>query len=445
MFVLPFRLRVWFTGAMNGHRNGLGRQVRIVVWICFGLALPGARGADWPQWRGPQRDGLSRESALLKEWPKEGPVRLWQTQEAGRGYSTPAVVGDFLYLLGNDGTDHEFVEALSAKDGKRIWTTALGKVGNPDQQPNFPGARSTPTLDGDNLYALSSDGDLVAVTAAAGAVLWRRNLRGDFHGKPGTWAYSESPLIDGDTLVCTPGGRESTVVALNKRTGALLWKAPTPAGDDAAYASAIVVEADGVKQYVQMLQKGLVGFGAADGKILWRYERTVSRYGANIPTPVARGGEIYSSGAGTGGGLVRLSGNGGGLKPEEIYFSPKLPTAIGGAVLVGDYLYGANGQGLECVNFKTGTIQWEDPALGATALCYADGLLFLHSEGGEAGLVEARPDGYHGKGRFKLAGVPERSSPMEKAWTYPVVANGRLYLRDHSLIWCYDIRASSRL
>jgi outer membrane protein assembly factor BamB len=184
----------------------------LLVSAILGVFSLGAWAADWPQWRGPQRDGISKETGLLKGWPKEGPKQLWQEKDIGFGYSTPAVVGDHLYLLSNKGDD-EFVQSLAVKDGKQGWSTRIGKVG-PNRVPQYPGARSTPTVDGQVLYALGSDGDLVCLTTATGAQKWKKNLRSDFGGKPGAWAYAESPLIDGDVLVCTPGGKEATLVAL---------------------------------------------------------------------------------------------------------------------------------------------------------------------------------------------------------------------------------------
>ena len=411
------------------------------IALCLSLASTLLPAADWPQWRGPHRDGVSAETGLLKEWPPGGPKLRWQIKESGSGYSTPAVVGDRLYVLGNMGLDDEFAQALSVQEGKREWRTRLGKVGNPNQKPKFPAARSTPTVDGELLYAFGSDGDLACLETATGKVRWQKNVRTEFGGKPGTWAYSESPLVDGDVLVCTPGGSEATLLALNKKTGPLLWKAHVPGGDEAAYASAIIVEAAGLKQYVQMLQKGLVGVDAKTGKFLWRYDKVISRYGANIPTPIARDGKIFCAGAGTGGALIKLNAKEGAVEPEQVYFSPKLPTAIGGAVLVGDYLYGTGGQGMLCVEFNTGNIKWEDRALGAASLCLADGRLYLHSEKGEVALVEPTPDGYHEKGRFVPSDQPNHSDPMEKSWAYPVVANGLLYIRDHNLLWCYEVQA----
>lgn len=239
-----------------------------VALIAFSL-IGGA--ADWPQFRGPQRSGASQEKGLLQEWPKEGPRLLWQIKNIGEGYGTPAVIGERIYLVSSSGVDNEFVQALSSKDGKQIWTTTLGKVGNPDQKPPYPKGRSTPTVDGAFLYVFSSDGDLACLEAKNGKLIWKKNVRTEFGGKAGIWAYAESPLIDGDAVVVTPGGSDATILKLNKKTGAIIWKSAIPGGDAAGYSSLAVVEADGRRQYVQFLEKGLVGADATTGQFLWRY------------------------------------------------------------------------------------------------------------------------------------------------------------------------------
>ncbi len=397
--------------------------------------------ADWPQWRGPNRNGISPETGLLQAWPKEGPRLLWKVSGIGAGYSTPSVVGDHLYLLANEGLQNEFVAALAVRDGQKAWTSRLGSVGNPKQQPNFPAARSTPTIDGDWIFALGSDGDLVCLRRADGKIRWHKHLRTDFGGQPGAWAYAESPLVDGEAVICSPGGAQATVLALDKRTGEVLWKCALPEADEAAYASAIVVDIGGPRQYVQLLQKGLVGLEARTGKLLWRYGKPVSRYNANIPSPTAAGGCVYVGSAGTGGGAVKLVARDGGIVPQELYFSAKLSTAIGGVVKVGDFLYGTTAQSLQCIEFSTGQVKWEARALGAASLCVAGGWLYLHGENGEVGLVEPAPEGYREHGRFTPPGQPGHANPMEKAWAYPVVAGGRLYLRDHGTLWCYEVAA----
>jgi outer membrane protein assembly factor BamB len=405
------------------------------------LASTAAPAADWPQWRGPHRDGISQEKGLLKEWPEGGPKLLWQVKDIDAGYSTPAVVGGRIYLQSNGDKD-EFVLALDEKDGKQIWKAPLGKVGK-NIGPQYPGTRSTPTVDGDVLYALGSDGDLVCVGTSDGKERWRKNLRSDFGGKPGMWAYSESPLIDGDVLVCTPGGKDATLVALNKKDGSLVWKSAVPGGEQAAYASVIVARVGGAKQYVQFLQKGVVGVDARTGKFLWRYAAT-GKSPANIPTPIAQDGFVYTGTSMSGGGLVKLTAENGAVTPEQVYYGAKLPTSIGGAVLVGEYLYGTNMQGLLCVEFKTGNVKWQDRSVGAASLCCADGRLYLHGENGKVALVEATPDGYREKGRFAPPDPPRHERAREMAWTYPVIANGRLYVRDLNVLWCYDVKENAK-
>jgi outer membrane protein assembly factor BamB len=419
--------------------NARGRCAVIVMlaFILTGTCVVSAD--DWPQWRGPNRDGVSRETGLLKEWPKDGPKLVWQIKNLGGGFSTPSIVGGRLYLLDNKGVDDEFVKALDVKDGREIWSIRIGKVGNPDQKPPYWAARSTPTVVGDVLYALGSDGDLACLETATGKERWRRSLRADFGGQPGLWAYSESPLVDGDVLVCTPGGKDATMVALDIKTGEVVWKCALPEGDDAAYASAIVIEAAGARQYVQLLDKGLVGVSAKSGKLLWRYAKPVSPYKANIPTPLADAGAIYVASAGTGGGAVKVQAKDGKFEAEQLYFEAKLPTAIGGTVKIGDYLYGTTGQALVCLEFATGKIKWQDRALGAASLCYAGDRLYLHGENGEVALVEPSADEYREKGRFTPPDQPKHTN--EKAWAYPVVANGRLYIRDLGTLWCYDVKA----
>jgi outer membrane protein assembly factor BamB len=401
--------------------------------------------SDWPQWRGPQRNGVSQESGLLKQWPSGGPKLLWQVNDIGDGYSTPAVVGTRIYLMSNRGMDNEFVQALSTEDGKPIWTTRVGNVGNPEQNPPYAKARSTPTVDGDFIYALGSDGDLACLEAKSGKIRWQKSIRKEFGGQPGEWAYAESPLVDGDVVVVTPGDAQATMVALNKKTGAVIWKSAIPGGDQAGYASAIVVQGGGRKQYVQLLSKGIVGVDAKTGQFLWRYKE-VAKGPAQYFTPIGRDGYVYGGALGVGGGLVRLKVDGGGVAAEQVYFTRGLPNGIGGAVLVGDYLYGTEpAQQLLAVEFTTGKVKWKTESFGWASIAYADGLLYLHNVNGDVALVEATPEAYHEKGRFTPPAQPKHKQAgqfAEMAFAYPVIANGRLYIRDLGTLWAYDIKAS---
>jgi outer membrane protein assembly factor BamB len=295
-----------------------------------------------------------------------------------------------------------------------------------------------PTVDGDRIYALDSDGDLVCLDKAKGTIQWQKNVRTEFGGQPGIWAYSESPLVDGNAVVVTPGGSDASMVALNKRNSDVIWKSAIPGAQQAAYSSIVTADIGGKKQYVQFLQKAVVGVDAKTGAFLWQYEKPAQGSPANIPTPVVFGNYVFAASARCGGGLIKLSADGGKVEPEPVYFESKVPGAIGGAVKVGDYLYGTT-QSLMCLEFLTGKLKWEERALGTASLLFADGRLYLHSENGEVGLVEATPEGYHEKGRFTPADAPNRGN--SKAWAYPVVANGRLYIFDTGNLYCYDIKA----
>lgn len=411
------------------------------ISLCFS-SLP-VTAADWPQWRGPQRDGNSKDTGLLKQWPAEGPKLLWQVNDIGDGYSTPIVVGNRIYLMSNNGMENEFVAARSTNDGKLIWTTRVGNVGNPNQNPPYPKARSTPTLDGNFLYALGSDGDIACLEAKTGKIRWTKKIRKEFGGIPGEWAYAESPLVDGDLVIVTPGGAEATMVALNKKTGALVWKSAIPGADPAGYASAIVVQGGGRKQYVQLLTKGIVGVDAKTGQFLWRYA-DAAKGPAQYFTPITRGEFVYGGVLGIGGGMVRLKQDASGVAAEQVYLTRGLPNGIGGAVLVGDHIYGTEAQRkLVAADFVTGKMKWEAPDFGWGSIAAADGLLYVHLISGEVVLVDASADGFRQKGKFTPPNPPKKKQVgqfPEAAFSYPVIANGRLYIRDLGTLWVYDIK-----
>jgi outer membrane protein assembly factor BamB len=388
---------------------------------------------------------VSKETGLLKQWPAGGPKLLWQVNDLEDGYSTPVVVGTRLYYLSNTGMENEFVQSRSTVDGKVIWTTRVGNVGNPNQNPSYPKARSTPTIDGNYLYAFGSDGDIACLEVKTGKIRWTKNVRKEFAGQPGEWAYAESPLVDGDLVIVTPGGPEATMVALNKKTGAPVWKSAIPNGEPAGYASAIVVQAAGRKQYVQLLSKGMVGVDAKTGQFLWRYA-DVAKGPAQYFTPVALGEQVYCGALGVGGGMVQLKANANGVSAEQVYFKRGLPNGMGGAVVIGDHLYGTDvTQKLVAAEFTTGKVAWEQANFGWGSVASADGLLFVHLISGDMALVEATPAGYREKGRFTPPNPPKKKQVgqfPEGAFAYPIVANGVLYVRDLGTLWAYDVRAS---
>jgi outer membrane protein assembly factor BamB len=421
-------------------------RTRILALLACGLAglTLTAPAADWPQWRGPNRNGISEETGLLREWPKDGPKLVWKTTDVLGGYSTPSVVGDRIYTIGSKGQD-EFAIAVGVKDGKEVWKTRVGPVGK-NTGPQYPGSRSTPTVEGERVYCLGSDGDLVCLTADKGDVVWKKSYRKDFGGQPNNWAYAESPLIDGDVLVCTPGGTSATLAALSKKTGEVIWKSPLKKIDRAANASVIVAEAGGRKQYVAFVGLGLeaagtggvVGVDAKTGAELWRYTKT-SDQAANIMTPVFHDGSVFNAAVRVGTALLKLKPEGDGVKAEEVYFERGLRFGSGAVVVVGGHLYGVSDQGrqaqLVCIDFATGKTKWQSRSVGPASIIYADGLLFLRGEAGEVALVEASPEGYKEKGRFRQ---PDRAK--ETAWQHPVLSDGKLYIRDQNVLLCYDVK-----
>ncbi len=405
------------------------RKVLFLVLVLPSLA------ADWPQWRGPDRSGISKDTGLLKEWPRDGPPLRWKATDIGTGYSSPAVVGGRVYLQ-TTRNNEELALALDEKTGTQVWSTAVGKVGR-NEGPQYPGTRATPTVDGDRLYCLASDGELNCLDIE-GKVLWHKNLARDLAGKVGNWAYSESVLIDGDKVVCTPGGSEATLAALDKKTGEVVWKGAVPGGGIADYASIMPVEVAGRRQYVQFLREGVVGMDAKTGKFLWRYDRPVDP-GANILTPVVQDDKVFTSGSRTGGGMVRLSAEGDGVKAAEVWFDKAVAPSIGGAVLVDGHLYGTSGQTLFCVEFVSGRVKWTNRSVGPASVCFADGRLYVRGyNSGEVALIEPSPEAYKEVGRFRQ---PDRSKIQ--AWPHPVVANGGLYLRDQGVLLCFDVSAKS--
>jgi outer membrane protein assembly factor BamB len=409
------------------------------VLLAWGLSASssttGKPGAfDWPQWQGPDRTALSRETGLLKRWPKGGPPLLWKATGLGGGYGTPSVAAGRILGLGFRGPD-EVVWALAEGGGKELWTKRIAAAKPAAGREAREGSRSTPTVEADRLYALGENGDLVCMKVANGEEIWHQNLVKDYGGRVPRWGYSESPLIDGEKLICTPGGKDATLVALDKMSGKLLWKAKVPQGDGAAYASVAIVTVNGQRQYVQLLQHGLVGVSAMDGKFLWRYNRPANGI-ANCSTPVVQGQRVFAaSGYGTGGGLVKLGREGKATQVDEIYFTKHMKNQHGGMVLVDGYLYGENGGLLACLEFLTGNVMWEDRRPGKGSITYADGRLYYRNERGPMYLVEANPKRYVELGHFDQ---PDRSG--KPTWPHPVIANGRLYLRDQDVLLCYDVK-----
>ncbi len=405
------------------------------LWLfgILGLGIASyALADDWPQWRGPNRDGICGEVGLLKEWPSGGPKLLWKATGLGEGFSGPAVVGDQLYSMGAAG-GQEWVFCLDlTKGGKPVWGTPLGPVRH--QGSGYPGPRSTPTIDGERLYALGISGDLVCLDLRSGKLIWRVDLVKDFGGAIPNWGYSESVLVDGPLVLCTPGGQRATVAALNKNDGRPVWAAPV--GDPAAYSSIIKVRLAQVPQYVTLTGKGVIGVDAKDGTPLWRYDRPANST-ASIPTCIHYGQTIFgASGYGTGGGTVWITRTPQGFNAKEMYFTKDMQNHHGGVIRVGDYIYGASNPGLlTCINYRTGETVWKDRGPGKCAILYADGMLYCRDEKGPITLVEATHEGYRQRGRFDQPNRSER-----EAWPHPVIAGGKLFIRDQDVLLCYEVK-----
>jgi outer membrane protein assembly factor BamB len=467
--------------------------ITAIVVIATGSSL----AVDWPQWRGQNRDGKSAEAGLLKEWPNDGPPLAWKIDKLGGGYSAPSIAAGQIFGMSNRGED-EVVWALSETDGKELWVTRLGPAVSQRASQGKEGPGCTPTVDGERLYVVGLGGNVACLQVKDGKIIWQISMTEEFDGSVPRWSYRESPLIDGDKVICTPGGEDAIIVALNKLTGETIWKSKLPdspsgeseapggfgggragpggapsgaergrgrprggrggsggrrggfggfgGGAGAAYSSIIAIDFAGQRQYVQLTGKTLTGIAASDGKFLWRYDKPANRMGINCATPIFHDGMVFASSAyGAGAGLVKLSKDAnGGVNAEEVYSISEMQNHHGGMILLDGYLYGASGGNeggaLICLDFKTGKIMWDQResagrrAKGSVAL--ADGRLYYRMENGNVVLIEPSPKQYIEHGRFEQ---PDRS--RAPAWPHPVIANGKLYIRDQDVLLCYDIKA----
>lgn len=411
----------------------------LAAWILM-LSLPlhaagPAPDADWSQWRGPKRDGISPDTGLLKQWPADGPPLAWKTTGIGTGYGSVTVLGDRLFTMGDIG-EVSNIQAINTSDGKILWTAPIGKTNDDDKKNQWDGNRGSPATDGKLIIALGAKGELVCVDTS-GKEKWRKDMYKDFSGAVGHWNYSESPLLDGDNVIVTPGGSKGAVVALKKESGETVWRC-TEITDAAEYTSLVPVEIGGQRQYLLLTQKTLAGIAAKDGKVLWKTARLGKT--AVIPTPIYKDGLVFvTSGYGVGCNAFKVNESGGTFAVEEVYSGIQIANHHGGVILVGDHLYELEDKGeLRCVEFKTGKVVWQNKSVGKGSIAYADGHFVARSEGkkGDIALVEATPTGYKETGRFKLpafSGNPQ--------WSHPVIIGGHLYIRDEDTLYAYDVKA----
>jgi outer membrane protein assembly factor BamB len=419
-------------------------SLKIITVSALAILANTALAKDWPQWRGPDRTGLSAEKGIIKSWENSAPKLLWNVKGSGRGFSSVSIADGVLYTSGNF-EGGQGVSAFSIKDGKLLWQTPVTDF---VPEHGYQGARSAPTVDGDHLYVTTSNG-VIACLSTQGKVVWSKDFKKEWQGKMMSgWGFSESPLVDGDRVVCTPGGNEAFMVSLDKKTGTARWKTkidPDDLGkkgkDGAGYGSIVISNGGGVKQYVQMTGRGVIGIRAKDGRYLWNYNK-VANSTANIPTPVVEGDHVFcSTGYGTGSALLKLVKKGSGAVAEEVYFlKPKtLQNHHGGLLLIDGHIYGAhkhNGGDPICVEMKSGEVKWgpeKGVGHGSASVTYVDGHLIYRYQSGHVALVKASPKGYELKGSFMPAHQEAES------WAHPVVSDGKLYLREQDHIMCYQL------
>ncbi len=402
------------------------RTILILAALTLTLTLP-ALAIDWPQWRGANRDGVNPEKNLLDEWPAAGPKLLWRSEGLGAGFSSVSTSKGRLFTMG-DGKESSHVYCLSVKDGSKIWTSrAIGKTGG-----NYKGTRSTPTVVGDLLYALGQFGDLVCLKTATGAEVWRTSLKTNYGGRPGGWNYTESPLVDGDKIIVTPGGKKGAVIALNRMTGKLIWKS-ADFTDGAQYSSLIISEFGGERQYIQLTGENVVGLAAGTGKVLWQAARKGRT--ATVSTPIFHDGSLFvTSSYGVGCNGFKISYDGTSFFAKQTYANKTISNHHGGCIRVGNYIYGSSGSTLACIDLKTGEEMWRERSAGKGAIVVADSKIILRSEKDTVALVALSPKAYKEISRFSQ---PDRT--RASAWSHPVVSDGVLYLKDQGLLLAYDL------
>ena len=407
-----------------------------------------ATANDWAEFRGPKRDGVCTETSLLKEWPAAGPAQLWSAQNLGIGFSTPTIADGMIFGMGTrDGKDG--IWALKQTDGSELWFTPID---TPRETNQNNGPSGSPTYDDGKLYTVSSKGQFVCLNAADGKEIWKIDYLEQYGSSVPTWGFTDSPLIDGAHVIAIPASEKAAVVALNKATGKEVWKTVIPGGvgGGAGYSSAIKATIAGTPQYVILTGEsaGVIGVDAASGKLLWQYKARPAAGGvAQIPIPIVTEDRVWVSCSYAGGSaLLQIVKEGGKFKANELklYRKRELNNHHGGMVQVGDYAYFGHNQNdgnPVCVNLKTGAIQWgpeQNPegCDGSAAVLYADNRLYYRYQNGMLVLMEPSPEKLKVISSFKL---PEPSG--KEHWAHPVIADGRLYIRDQEKLHCFDVKA----
>ncbi len=402
----------------------------VLIAAVAGVGVAGDAASDWNQFRGPNRDNLSTETGLAGEWPQGGPELLQTITGIGEGYSSVSLVGELMYTMGNvDGA--EYVTAMNRKTGEIVWRARSGDAYH-DGTGNGP--RGTPTIVDGMVYSLGGNGDLTCISANTGDVVWHQNILTEYGGGNISWGISESVLIDDGKVICSPGGRDATVVALDAKTGKVIWKSKVPEQPQASYASPVVAKIGKVKQYVIFTSKGICGVSAKDGEPLWG-QNASSNGTANCATPLIVDNFVFSSSDyGQGAELVELKAQGNKVAAKQVYSTKDMKNHHGGMVLLDGHVFGSNGDMLSCLELKTGKPTWREHGMKGSVV-YADGKIVFRNEQGPVVLLAADTKEYRELGRFEQ---PERSGSA--AWSHPVIADGKLYLRDMDKLLVYNLK-----
>lgn len=404
------------------------QRIQRIAVLAIAAALARPAGADdWPQWRGPRRDGISREKGLLEQWPEGGPRRLWAVDGLGDGFSTVSVVGDRIYTTGIDRGEGRLV--ILSTDGKLLERVPYGS--DAVDGGGYPGSRSTPTAAGGRIFVMSGTGVLTAFDQKSGRKEWQVDTFKQFGGRQLTWNVAESVLVDGQRVICTPGGPDALLVALEAATGKPVWS--TQGLDSkSAYCSPFLVDHNGRRLILTMVEYGAVGVDAQNGRLLWKHAHK-NQYAVHAATPVYREGTvIFSSGYGKGTEMLQLSRDGSDARP--VWHQKALDNHHGGILLIGNNVFGTSDRGLLCLAADTGDVRWREPKVGKGSLVAADGHLYAYSEKGEVSLVRPEAEGARVRGSFRV------TEGKGQHWAHPVVANGRLYIRHGDVLMAYDIR-----
>jgi len=409
------------------------REYVFVILATLLLAATGVfaenPGHSWPQFHGPDRDNISRETGLLNVWPDEGPSLVWTAKGLGHGFSSVAIAGGMIVTAGNMEED-TVVTALNM-DGEVLWRAKNGEAWTKD----YPGTRSTPTIDGTRIYHQSPLGNIVCLEAETGEVIWNVDILTKVGSKNSTWGLAESLLIDGDRLISCPGGPETCMVALDKHTGSVIWKAPST-DELAGYSSPSLVEYKGLRIIVTLTAKAIIGVNADNGELLWHVKHE-SYADENVMIPIFYDGYIFISTLATGSVKWRITVEDEKVGLEEIWRTKELDNHHGGVILLDGYLYGAstvkNSNEWICLDWQTGSMMYADPGVGKGSLTYADGMLYTLSIDRVMGLVRPTSTLFELVSSFEIPKGGEG-----KSWAHPVVSNGRLYIRHGEFLYVYS-------